>query len=65
MDLHQGRQQGFGPSPISWQDLAAYQQITGEDINRRDVEVLRWIDDEWFASRNEAEERREKGKSDG
>ena len=60
LDLHQRRQAGWGLAPISWVDLASYCTVMGETFTRQDLEVLKWIEDEFFASRDAAEARRAK-----
>jgi hypothetical protein len=60
LELHQGRSAGWGLTPLSWQDMSAFCFVTGEALSRNDVRIIRLIEAEFFASREAAEERRQK-----
>lgn len=59
-DLHRHRQTGMGIGNITWPDIAAYQEVTGEVLSRSDIEALEIVDGEFHASRAAAEEWRTK-----
>lgn len=45
LDLSAGRaSNGFGPSPLSWQDIAAWAALTGQAPTPWEVSVLRRLD---------------------
>lgn len=47
VDIHAGRTQGgFGPSPLSWTDLASWAQVRGIDLPlpHSEMELIRVID---------------------
>lgn len=61
LDLHQGRMiSGMGLTPLSWVDFDAYARVMGERFSRADVRLIRLIEDEFHASRSEAEEAKER-----
>lgn len=53
---------GFGLGPISWQDIHAFCQVTGERLSEGDLEAIRLIDACYFESQAAAEERRSKAR---
>lgn len=62
--LHSGRSMGgMGLGPLSWQDMHAFCQMTGERLSEGELEAVRVIDAEFFASQSAAEERRAKAKA--
>lgn len=63
-DLHRRRSTGgMGLGNLSWQDLHAYCQVTGESIGRGDEAAIDIIESEFHASRADAEERRTKAET--
>lgn len=64
-DLHHHRETGMGLGTITWPDMHAYQQMTGDRLSRGDIAALEVIDEEFFASRAAAEERRGKAAERG
>jgi hypothetical protein len=45
VELHEGRgSNGYGSNPISWQDLAAWQSISGVTLTAWEVSVIRALD---------------------
>ncbi|MBN8976153.1 MAG: hypothetical protein J0I08_06720 [Rhizobiales bacterium] len=47
--LHEGRGAGgFGPSPISYQDMEAFSAITGEPLRPFEIDAIRALDREWL-----------------
>lgn len=60
-EMHRGRDAGaMGMAPLSWRDFHAFTSVTGERLSSGEIEAVRVIEDEFFASRAEAEERRAK-----
>lgn len=60
-ELHRNRQTGgMGLCSLTWPDFHAYGQVTGDVLDRDDIEAIRIIEDEFHASRAAAEERRNK-----
>jgi len=57
-DLHRHRQTGMGIGTITWPDFDAYQRVTGEALSRGDISAIEIIDEEFFASRAAAEDRK-------
>jgi hypothetical protein len=58
-ELHRGRSLGgLGLGPLSWQDIHAFCQITNERLSADQLEAIRVIDAEFFASQAAAEDRR-------
>lgn len=44
-ELHEGRGQGVnGPSPITWQDIDAFQRVAGISLSRWEVSMIRALD---------------------
>ncbi len=44
-ELHEGRGQGVsGPSPITWQDIDAFQRVAGISLSRWEVSMVRALD---------------------
>ena len=52
----------MGLGPLSWQDIDAFCRVTGERLSPGELEAVRVIDGEFFASQSAAEERRSKAK---
>ena len=51
--LHEGRGGGgFGPAPISYEAMEAYQAITGEPLRPWEIEIIRALDREWLRQVN-------------
>lgn len=48
---------GFGPSRLSWQDIDAFQRVTGRKFNSWEVEVVEALDDIEVTAMNEASKR--------
>jgi hypothetical protein len=46
-----------GLQPLSWPDLAAYTTVTRERLSRQDLHWINVIEEEFFASRSEAQKR--------
>jgi hypothetical protein len=45
VELHEGRgSNGYGPNPITWQDLAAWQSISGVTLTAWEVSAIRALD---------------------
>lgn len=45
IELHAARgSSGFGPSPISFTEIAAYRSVTGIDLSPWEVKVIRALD---------------------
>lgn len=59
-DLHRHRQTGMGLGTITWPDMHAYCEMTGERMSRGDIEAVAIIDAEFGASVAAAEARRQK-----
>lgn len=51
-----------GPARFTLSDLAAFTVITGDRLSREDLDILSWIEAEWFASTAAAEKRKEGSK---
>lgn len=65
-ELHRGRDAGaMGMAPLSWRDFNAFTSVTGARLSADDLALVRVIEDEFFASRAEAEERRAKAAKKG
>lgn len=41
---------GFGPSPLSWSDIDAYNRLTGAQFAPWEVQILTAVDDTWLVS---------------
>lgn len=41
---------GFGPAPITFSEMRAYCQMTGDDLLPWEVEVIRDLDDAYLSS---------------
>lgn len=52
----------MGLGPLSWLDIDAFCRVTGERLSPGELEAVRVIDAEFFASQAAAEERRSKAK---
>jgi hypothetical protein len=64
LELHARRQVGMaGLQPLSWPDLAAYVTVTRERLSREDLHILNVIEEEFFASRSEAQKRKDSAAS--
>lgn len=63
-ELHRNREAGGmgGVGSITWRDLHAFTSVTGTSLSKGDIEAIRVIEDEFFASKIEADERRGRGK---
>ena len=49
--LHQGRaNNGFGPIPLQFSEVAAYCQMTGIEMNHWLLHILRQIDNHWLSA---------------
>lgn len=57
-DLARYRDIGMQISPFSWRDFAAYTAVTGEKLSSADLSLITVIEDEFHASRHDAEGRR-------
>jgi hypothetical protein len=55
---------GMGPAPLSWQDLEAYQRVTGDRLNGWTLKALGWIDGVWLkeAFKRQKEQSKQGGK---
>lgn len=49
-ELHSGRGGGFGPSPLSYQELAAWARLTGSEPGPWEVRALRKMDNACLAA---------------
>ncbi len=49
-ELHAGRSIGMAPNPISWPDLAAYQQVLDERLEPWEARAIRAVDNAYIAS---------------
>lgn len=59
LDLHQNRDTGgMAISRLSWRDLHAYAAVMQEEFSRGDLEAVRVIEEEFFASKSEADKHR-------
>jgi len=47
IELHQGRQSGFGASPLAWGDIWAWATLTGRSPTPWEVHCIRVIDAAW------------------
>jgi len=56
-ELHSARSHnGFSYNPISYAELDAYQRLTGRELSRWDVRMLKQIDHIYLAAQNKASE---------
>ena len=47
VELHQGRQAGFGASPLAWADMWAWASLTGRRMTPWEVHCIRAVDRVW------------------
>lgn len=63
--IHRGRSLGaLGLVPLSWQDIHAFCQMTGEWLSPGDLEAVWLIDSEFVASHTAAADHRAKSRGD-
>ena len=48
VELHQGRQSGFGAQPLAWIEMLAWATLTGRHVTPWEVHCLRAIDSVWM-----------------
>lgn len=52
--LHAARgSSGFGPAPISFSEIAAFDTLTAANLTAWEVEAIRALDDEYLTNRTE------------
>ncbi len=62
-ELSDGRQNsGFGPSPVSYGDMAAWAALSGLGLAPWLMRIFRAMDNEWLAAQAEEAKKRSKGK---
>lgn len=49
--LHEGRGGGgFGPAPITYEAIEAFQRVSGEPLRPFEIEIIRALDREWLST---------------
>lgn len=55
LELHDGRTgNGMGANPITWPDMAAWAELTGQHPLPWEVKLLRALDREWMESQGKS-----------
>ncbi|WP_246132821.1 phage tail assembly chaperone [Devosia ginsengisoli] len=47
---------GYGPTPISWADLDAFDRLSGLRLLPWEIEIIEVLDDAYFAARHNQED---------
>ncbi|WP_342617234.1 hypothetical protein [Rhodoferax sp. GW822-FHT02A01] len=53
IELHNARGAGMGPSPITWRDLSAWQEVRGVVLTPWEIDTLTALDQVAMKSMNE------------
>lgn len=63
LKLHKTRGGGFGPAPITYQEIFSWARISKIGITPWEAEQIRKIDDIWFKVQAEKDKEKTKGKN--